>query len=244
MNSEQRTVVAVLGILAVMISACAGLVWIGYTLFTTGGAPQISLGPTATSTVNPLLSDEGVAITAVLPNSPANLAGLLPGHIIISANGTPVQNSDALRSLVEDASPGSDIVLVLIADGELRQTTAVRSSAPPYLGIEIIDRSDFSPDDIATPTAAPPEATLTVAQVLPGSPAAAADLRVGDMILAVDGVSIRNQTDLIEAIGSKQPGVAVALTFQRGIDTLTRSVTLGSNPDNPTQGYLGIVLGE
>lgn len=245
MNSEQRTVFVVLGIFAVMIAACVGLAWIGYALFSTGGAPTISLAPGQTPSVD--RQAEGVVITAVFPNSPADEAGLLPGHVILEVNNTPIPNAESLRLLIEDMRPGENIVIILLVNGELRQTTAVRDSTPPYLGIEIINRADFTPDALAPPAptaVGTADAALTIAQVLPGSPAAAAGLQVGDVIIAVDEVPIRTQAELVEAIGSRQPRIVIALTFQRGIDTLTRSVTLGSNPNEPSQGYLGVVLGQ
>lgn len=246
MNTEQRTVGLIVTILGIMVAACIGIVWIGVSLIRTGEPPTFASSPTATPTVDVTNSSEGVVITAVFPESPASSSGLLPGFIIVEANGQPIGNTDELQLLVENVRPGGDVNLYVLVDGELRQTTAVRGETPPYLGIEIVNRADFTPSDIATPippVVSTPDASLTVAAVLPNSPAEQIGMQVGDVITAVDNVPMQTQADLVAAIGSKQPRVVIALTFQRGTDTLIRSVTLASNPDNPEQGFLGVELG-
>ena len=65
-----------------------------------------------------------------------------------------------------------------------------------------------------------------VSQVVPGSPAAAA-LRVGDVITAVDGQSIAVAPDLVGALGTSVDGDDVVLTVERGGVSQEVPVTLG-----------------
>ena len=57
---------------------------------------------------------------------------------------------------------------------------------------------------------------VPVAEVVPGSPAAAAGVRIGDVILAVDGTEIRNGNDLLQNLAKRNAGETVRLTLVQG----------------------------
>lgn len=73
-----------------------------------------------------------------------------------------------------------------------------------------------------------------VGTVRSGSPAEAAGLRSGDVIVAVDGKSIASADALTSAIAALQPGDKATLRVQRGGSTLTLTVTLGTRPATTT----------
>ena len=79
-----------------------------------------------------------------------------------------------------------------------------------------------------------------VERVLPGSPAEKAGLRVGDVILEVDGRRITPGRSLADLIARYRPGDEVRLTVRRGNETLQVTVRLGEHPERPGQAYLGI----
>jgi serine protease Do len=58
------------------------------------------------------------------------------------------------------------------------------------------------------------------------SAAKAAGIKEGDVIVSIDGNSIRNSAELIGLIGSKRPGEKVQVTVNRGGKELTYDVTL------------------
>lgn len=95
-----------------------------------------------------------------------------------------------------------------------------------------------------SPRQVPPGANVpngaTVASVEPNSPAAKAGLQVGDVITAVDNTRIDASHSLADLIQAHKPGDKVSLSVQRGGQTLTLSVDLGSSPDNSGAAYLGI----
>jgi len=64
------------------------------------------------------------------------------------------------------------------------------------------------------------------ADIRPGTPAAQAGLRAGDILVEFDGKPIGNLYDFTYALRSKKPGDMVAVKVLRGTDTVTASVLL------------------
>jgi putative serine protease PepD len=64
--------------------------------------------------------------------------------------------------------------------------------------------------------------------VTPGGPAARAGLQPGDVIVRFAGLPVTDADTLLDAVSSEAPGTTVRLTFQRGGQTSTVRLTLGS----------------
>jgi S1-C subfamily serine protease len=76
-----------------------------------------------------------------------------------------------------------------------------------------------------------------VMEVSPGTPAEAAGLQAGDIITAVDGVTIDGNHQFInEAIMSHKPGDTVTLTVDRNGQSQDVTITLGTRPADLNQG--------
>jgi Do/DeqQ family serine protease len=85
-----------------------------------------------------------------------------------------------------------------------------------HIGVAI---QDLTPD-LARALGTSRTAGAVVARVEPGSPAQRAGLRPSDVIVAVDGVAIRNASELRNRVGMSQIGRTVALTVERnGVDS-------------------------
>ncbi len=63
---------------------------------------------------------DGVLVTRVIDNSPADRAGLRKGDILVSFNSRALASPDQLRELVTDAGPGRTVALRIVRDGEKR----------------------------------------------------------------------------------------------------------------------------
>jgi putative serine protease PepD len=75
-----------------------------------------------------------------------------------------------------------------------------------------------------------PSGGVTIASVVPGTPAASAGLKAGDVITAWNGRSITNADALTAQVTSAKPGDKVTLTIRRGGSTKQITVTLGVQP--------------
>ncbi|MGA2374871.1 MAG: Do family serine endopeptidase [Candidatus Sulfotelmatobacter sp.] len=67
---------------------------------------------------------------------------------------------------------------------------------------------------------------ITVAHVVPGSPADQAGLKLGDTITTVDGKKVSKGTELVAEIASRKPGSKVVLGFLRNGKTQETTVTV------------------
>lgn len=89
-----------------------------------------------------------------------------------------------------------------------------------------------------------PEMNTKIDRIVSNSPAAQANLKRGDQIVAIDAVKVANpQKDIIEYI-QKHKGEAVTLWLKRDQTTFSVSITPISNPQMPSKGMVGIVLGQ
>lgn len=94
--------------------------------------------------------------------------------------------------------------------------------AAPYLGLS------YLPAPAGDPQGTLPG--LPVAEVAPHSPAAAAGLRSGDLLLAINGGPVARAAPILELLRSYQPGQTVTLTVSRGGEQWDVSATLTASP--------------
>jgi putative serine protease PepD len=80
----------------------------------------------------------------------------------------------------------------------------------------------------ATPTGG--ATGMLLSEVKPGSPAAQAGLRLGDLVTAVDGTKVATSAGLSARIQIHKPGDVVEITIVRDGATATVKVTLGTVP--------------
>ena len=98
------------------------------------------------------------------------------------------------------------------------------------IGVEIVELTPQLRDflDVA------PELGVLVSRVLPDSPAAAAGLQAGDVILEADGRKIASRLELVQAVGGTEQGERVELLVSRKGKTREIEV-LPEHPEPPMQ---------
>lgn len=112
------------------------------------------------------------------------------------------------------------VVGLLIKDGRIRRA---------YLGIA----GELRPihPRVAREHGIQPATGVGVLQVVEGSPAASAGLRVGDVIVALDETPVRTGTDLQRYLGRAPVGLRIHVGVLRGSQLLSIPVTLSAAPD-------------
>ena len=101
-----------------------------------------------------------------------------------------------------------------------------------YLGVEI---QDVGPDPARGDGQAPQVGALVKA-VAPGSPAAHAGLRPGDVIVAYDGSPVAAAGDVVRHVAGGAPGTAAAITVLRESAEHVARATLGELPPESASG--------
>jgi|TARA_R110000782_G_scaffold24264_4_gene62777 serine protease Do len=146
----------------------------------------------------------GVLVESVLDDSPAALAGLETGDIIVSLGGRRTENVTRLGNAIMLSEPGQPADIAYYRAGVRRTTSAVmqdRGTAQAVAaGGERLDRAGL----IIVPFELPVRrGTRTgeiggylVSEVLPGTPASASGFRASDFIVEVDGRSFDTAREL------------------------------------------------
>jgi serine protease Do len=73
---------------------------------------------------------------------------------------------------------------------------------------------------------------VLVSGILTGTPAAEAGLKVGDIIVTLDGKSTQTPTQLMRIIANSEPNTPITLGFIRSGKSMTTDATLGERPNS------------
>jgi serine protease Do len=156
----------------------------------------VSLSP------DPRPLEAGILISAAVPASPAALKGLGQGDIILSVNGTAINDYDELFLAISTTLAGSEARLEISRGGGPARTLTVTLDKFPVLGRIIASkkppalrglRVDYlsvlgpQPKDIAN--------GVVVREVVTGTSAAQALLKVNDVITHVRGQAVNTPAD-------------------------------------------------
>ncbi len=175
----------------------------------------------------------GVVIAEILKDTPAEAAGLRAGDLIVAIDGRPVVETRTLQRLVGAAPAGRELALVVLRDGRRRQVRVRVGPMPPDVVAErvaaefgFLVRDSSTEETPAAGAARPP----VVAAVLERSSAARAGLRVGDRILAVNGVDVAS----VEAFRGRLQDVALRDELRLRVERRGEPVTLVLPPAEPS----------
>lgn len=92
-----------------------------------------------------------------------------------------------------------------------------------WLGIEVVSQLR-DPSQLETTTG------VVVRNIIPGSPAAKSGLKVGDVILSIDGVEMTDSNTLIQHVARKIPNSVLKVQVVRGSENINIDIALAERP--------------
>lgn len=131
----------------------------------------------------------GVMIAEVLKETPAEAAGLRAGDLIVAIDARPVVETRALQRIVGATTAGRELRLVVLREGRRREVRVQVGQMPPDVVAERV-AAEFGFFVREADTAEDGAPGAVVAAVAERSAASRGGLRVGDRILAVNGVEV------------------------------------------------------
>ncbi len=156
------------------------------------GVYMAELSPEQRRTLG-LRPDEGIEVTGIEKDGPADRAGLKEGDILLRINGREVVGGmNRVRNLISLSKPGETIALQILRDGKRIVKKAVLSSRSALLGYAEIESLGLTVQPMTREISRRLGYRrhipgLLVMQITPGGPADDAGIEVGDILTAVDG---------------------------------------------------------
>ncbi len=183
-----------------------------------------------------LKETRGALVNEVVKGSPAEKAGLQRGDIIFEYDGQPVKDINDLPRLVA-ATPVDKVVKVSIyRDGKERTVKVsigrlddgeIKQPASPEGGDTTLGMGLANPTpELAARFGLDEAQGILIVRIAPDGPAAAANLRVGDLILEADGKTVAAVKDfekVVDGLGSRK---VLRLLIKRKATLLYTTVTL------------------
>jgi M6 family metalloprotease-like protein len=176
--------------------------------------------------------NDGPVVAEVAAESPAARAGLKPGDVLRRVGGQEVGTSEDLGTVLKSKAPGAALPLTVERSGKPVELTAtlVPASRPIKLGTRRAT--------LGVQVGPPKEgAGVAIEQVSSDSPASKAKLKVGEVILKIDGVALTAPDQLRDVLAEKKPDDTVTLTLLLAEKAVEMKVKLDAESTGDARGF-------
>lgn len=178
---------------------------------------------------------KGALISDVKAGSPAEQAGLKQGDVIVSYQGTSVEDGVALQRLVTRTTVGARVALTVIRDGHEREVTVRVGEQPDDSKVAKVQHGDVGDalsglvveeldQDRARQLGLQGTQGVVVTRVDPDSGAERAGLSAGDVIQEMNRRPIKSIKDFEMASADFKKGASVLILINRRGNSLFVSV--------------------
>jgi S1-C subfamily serine protease len=232
--------------LSVTLGTQSGESWMGVQLYADG--PR--LGESFERMHGMRQFAEGALVESVAPGSPADKAGVKQGDVILSVDGTRIGEENNLGDVVSGRKIGDTITLSVQSPAQgqpeqARNVTVTLEKNPakdvPYLGVQYTMAPPRFGEGMPGPGMM---AGARVAEVSANSPAAKAGIKPRDLITRVEGVTVSNPQQVVDAVSKHKPGDTMVVTISRRAQDKDSdvTVTLGQNPGDASKAWMGLSM--
>ena len=171
-------------------------------------------------------SRNGVLINSVVPNSPAQKAGLERGDVIVALNNRTVRDMDRFKEIMAKLNPADRVRIVYIRNGkkeltyvELVEAPAIQKTAqspgPSDSGWGV-SLSPLSSNLRQSLGIGPDISGIAILSVVPGGAADKAGLMPGDIIRGIDNTPVSDMDDFFSTLSSDKDNTALLDVYTQG----------------------------
>jgi serine protease Do len=188
-------------------------------------------------------STEGALVQQVQPRSPAQIAGLRNGDVIVAVDARPVSDTRQLIDYVSAKAPGTKVELTFLRNGKTMTTTLTLEERPEagqvaaaptegdegeteWLGLQYQDLTPGLKEMHDLPRDL---AGVWITDVAAASPLVDEGVEAGDVIVEVNGEAVSTVSEFERAMGKVESGRFARLYVMR------------SNGDEDTQPFFAVV---
>jgi serine protease Do len=169
----------------------------------------------------------GALVSDVQDSAPAARAGLQRGDVIVELGGQPVSDSRALRMTIAESAPGTTVKMVVMrhdkrvevsaklgeVPGEEKPGAGGAANAAGAVGLTV---APLTPE-VAWRLDVPEGTTgVVVSAIAPGSRAAEAGIRPGDVIQEIDRAPVQSPGDVKKALEKDRKRAHLLLVRREG----------------------------
>jgi serine protease Do len=160
----------------------------------------------------------GVLMGDVTAGTPAAQAGIERGDVILEVDGQRVEDSNQLKLRISQMAPGTSVRLRVLHAGSERTVTAKLAELPAAAGRGVTEKNGDTGTSSALDGVSVEAAKngVVVTDVSPGSPAAEAGLREGDVIQEVNRGRVSSVADFDRAVRNAGGGTTLLLVNRGG----------------------------
>jgi hypothetical protein len=175
---------------------------------------------------------QGIFINYLInDDSPAALANIQAGDLLVELNNQPVRNDSELSQVLGSLETGQEVPVKLYRDGAMtnsRIKIADRAIPPPQPKAETRDQGFLGIlDSFRRPLPGTKKWGVEVKELHINSPAKLVGLRPGDIITEFNGHPVKTPNEFNRHIRAVKPGDKVAMKFSRGATEQKIEVTMG-----------------
>lgn len=191
--------------------------------------------------------DYGVIVAIVELDSPADEFGLMEDDVIQKVNDVKIRRPNTLTRVIRKIKPGEKAEIKLIRDGKEKTISVVIgkvnsksnkfafpgihvdkdvfkifTGGGPYLGVKLHALNS----DLAPYFNVKPQTGALILEVEKDSPAEAADLKAGDVIIGINGEKVTDPETVIEILSNLEKNDEVELEIFRQAKSIKIKATL------------------